>query len=366
MIRFNGSVGRNLQSTPAHVIGSNSRIVPPPQKECHTHFHGESCFRLAIREPVIPPMYSFSDAESQAFLKFAQFPSWCGSRVDDNEALALCGMVFDKRPKVVVEVGVNTGCSTAIIAWAMREVHGADVGNTQFHAFDLRECATAAQGRQVRIGEAVREMDSALENNISFHPSETALDAHNHCKPDSIDFAFIDAGHNHPWPTLDLIALLPMIRPGAWIGLHDLIFSELLQYNRSGQMRGPATLFEAWKGEKIDGASLVPKTANIGFIRIPEDKNAAFDWCIAALQEAWDCTIPWEVLKKLKIRPHHAGMQNAYTLSMMETLMSRIGNLDRRVKDLRKNVDELPAKISLLTRFSRAVRDTSRKLRGNK
>lgn len=157
-----------------------------------------------------------------------------------------------------------------------------------------------------------------------------------------------------------------MLRPGAWVGLHDLIFSEQMHYSRGGQMRGPATLFGTWRGEKIDGATLTPKTANIGFIRIPSDKNVVFDWCIASLHETWDCPMPWDVLKILKIRAHHAGMQNAYMISMMDALMSRVGNLDNRTKDLKRSVADLPVKVSLLTRISRALRDLSRKLRDKK
>jgi predicted O-methyltransferase YrrM len=38
----------------------------------------------------------------------------------------------------------------------------------------------------------------------------------------SMDLAFIDALHVHPWPFIDLLQVTELMKPGAWIVLHDI------------------------------------------------------------------------------------------------------------------------------------------------
>ena len=37
-----------------------------------------------------------------------------------------------------------------------------------------------------------------------------------------VDLAFIDANHKHPWTAIDFLLLLPLIREGGVVVLHDM------------------------------------------------------------------------------------------------------------------------------------------------
>lgn len=296
----------------------------------------------------------FSEERLRRYQDFAQFPGWVGSHISVEEGRSMVDLMAEIRPRTIVEIGVNTGCSTAILAWAMREVHGPGWRNTQFHAYDIAKYCTAVPDRPIPVGQAVTEMDPELAQWVSLHAESTALDAGKHLAPKSIDFAFIDAGHNHPWPTLDLLALLPLLKPGAWVALHDIILSETrLGVYRHGRVRGPATLFHTWRGVKRDGATLNPPTPNLGFLQIPENINDAKDWVVASLTEEWDVAPPYAVLKKLHLHSQHCGLQNGYLISLLEYQLAEDKTNKQRLRRCLKMLEELPVKLSPLRKLKR-------------
>ncbi|HEX8897756.1 MAG TPA: hypothetical protein VF751_03585, partial [Chthoniobacterales bacterium] len=90
---------------------------------------------------------------------------------------------------------------------------------------------------------------------------------------DEIEFAFIDADHQHPRPLLDLVRLGPFMRSDAWVVLHDIRLGtqtaekgdrESLPF---GAPFGAEWLFQHWPFRKISGG-------NIGAVQIPADKTA--------------------------------------------------------------------------------------------
>lgn len=298
----------------------------------------------------------FSAERLQRYREFARFPAWSGSHISMSEGRVLVEMMANIKPKNVVEIGVNTGCSTAVLAWALREIHGSAWRETQLHAFDIAKFCTAVPGQEVPVGQAVREMDPGLVQVISLHPEETALDAASHLPEESVDFAFIDAGHNHPWPTLDLLALLPLLRPGAWVGLHDITLSESRQgVYRHGRVRGPAVLFQTWRGVKRDGATLEPATLNLGFLQLPAHRNDAKDWIVASLTEEWDVAPPYSVLRKLHLHSQHCGLQNGYLISLLEHQVTEGKTTKQRLRRSLQLLEELPVKLSFFRKLKQSL-----------
>jgi len=128
-------------------------------------------------------------------------------------------------------------------------------------------------------------LDSELLEHISFHAPATASTVREHHDPDSIEFAFIDALHKHPWPVLDLLAMLVCLRPGADVLLHDINLPQLVE---GSKVFGAQLLYEGLDVEKeADGGAPIP---NIGRIRIPDDKAELRDQLLA-LMDAHE----WEV-----------------------------------------------------------------------
>jgi hypothetical protein len=64
-----------------------------------------------------------------------------------------------------------------------------------------------------------------------------------------IDFLFIDACHEHPWPALDLLSLSRFLKEGAVVALDDI---ELIFKDEpwARLQDGPRDLYRSWRGQK--------------------------------------------------------------------------------------------------------------------
>ena len=112
-------------------------------------------------------------------------------------------------------------------------------------------------------------LSGELLGHVTFYAPATAPDVRDQFAPDSLRFVFIDADHTHPWPTLDLLALLDVVAPGGEVILHDI---NLPVINPAFQDWGAKYLFDGAPVEKLTDESRTP--ANIGSLIVPEDKEA--------------------------------------------------------------------------------------------
>jgi predicted O-methyltransferase YrrM len=217
---------------------------------------------------------------------YASRPDWATGHISRHDARFLFQRVLESAPEVVVEIGTATGVSTAILCHGAKMAAAAGEGPLKFevHSYDISTRFYA--NREKRVGDAAREMlDSELLEHISFHAPATASTVREQHDPDSIGFAFIDAAHKHPWPVLDLLAMLTCLRPGADVLLHDIHLPQLVEENK---VFGAQWLYEGLDVEKeSDGDAPLP---NIGGIKIPDDKTQLRDQLLA-LMDAHE----WEV-----------------------------------------------------------------------
>jgi predicted O-methyltransferase YrrM len=217
---------------------------------------------------------------------YATRPEWATGHISRRDARFLFRRLLETAPGVVIEIGTATGVSTAIICHGAKTAAAAGKGPADFevHTYDISTRFYA--NREKRVGDAAREMlDSELLEHVSFHAPATAATVREQHSPDSIEFAFIDAAHKHPWPVLDLIAMLTCLRPGADVLLHDINLPQLTEENK---VFGAHLLYEGLDVEKeADDGAPIP---NIGRIRIPDDK-AKLREELLALMDAHE----WEV-----------------------------------------------------------------------
>lgn len=226
--------------------------------------------------------------------RFYAVPGWVrqGS-VSHGDAMFLYAMVRLLRPPMVVEIGVASGCSTAVLACAMADEGLSlvdDRGGPVVHGFDVLDHVYFDPGRPV--GCAVRDMAPDLLAAVRIHAGLTARDAGAMFAGRRLPFAFIDANHNHPWTTADLLALAPALAPGAWVAIHDVALERIAHEHaqRVGAPapaggRGPRMLHEWWPWEKIVGAG---DGYNIAAVRMPDQplRRAAL---AGLLDGPWDC-----------------------------------------------------------------------------
>ncbi|MDX9910343.1 MAG: class I SAM-dependent methyltransferase [Phycisphaerales bacterium] len=184
------------------------------------------------------------------------------------------------RPARVVEIGVASGASSAVMLHAMR-AHAID---GRIDAFDIHHQCYWDRSRAV--GSAVEEMVPDMADRFTLHKGDSRL-ARETLAHGSIDLAFIDGDHAHPSATLDLLNLAPLLRPGAWVLLHDVLLDKILREREPGTERrsyGPAVLLEHWAGVKTQPLGSVgdvvrgTSAANVAALRVddPARIDAAF------------------------------------------------------------------------------------------
>lgn len=245
-------------------------------------------FRGALR-------YTRDEARLHAVAAMFDPPAWERGGIRVIEALILDEFVAALRPACVLEIGVASGISSAVLLHAMRR-SGADPRATWLHSADVLPHCYFDRSRPV--GAAVTEMTPHLRDRWSLHRT----DAHGLAERLAgrrFPLAFIDGDHRHPWATLDLLALAPVLEPGAWVILHDVALARINDALRSREGRpaprseyGPETLFAAFPGTKVIGNGWAGNTAAM-LVDDPAALTPAF--LGASLARAWEVHPPGAV-----------------------------------------------------------------------
>lgn len=200
-------------------------------------------------------------------------PEWSAGAVGVLDACFLYDLITAIRPTRLIEVGTASGGSTATI---LRALHEAAIPLTDdlgpvVRSYDLHPYCFSDRTRPV--GAAVGELVAHLAHGVRL-TTGTSLDAARDLAGYGAQLAFIDAEHRHPWPTIDLLAILPALAPGAWVVLHDIdLPAAAVRYERAHHTTvdwhhaGAQWLFEAWPYETLAGLG---GARNIGALAMPD------------------------------------------------------------------------------------------------
>lgn len=203
---------------------------------------------------------------------------WDGNMgaIDGQDVAFIAEIIKDISPRTVVEIGCASGMSTCILASLM-----AEAGGGHLNSFDLLDRYYVNPEKPV--GYMVSEAPPHPGVSVKVNTGKTVLDVGQYVS-DPIDLCFIDAAHKHPWPMIDTLGILPLMKPGGIIVHHDL------QMYRGGNgnayATGPRHVFD--QSPKINvifptddnqayGRSLMKSRGishNIFALRVPEGKRA--------------------------------------------------------------------------------------------
>ncbi len=215
---------------------------------------------------------------------YASRPSWVQGTISRQDAWYLYERVTAAPAGTVLEIGTASGVSTGIICAALEA--GDPHAEKSLVTYDISPTFYAAP--EHRTGSAAREMVSAEAfGRITFRNPATAVDVHRELATDEVSFLFLDANHMHPHPTLDLLAALEPIRPGAEVFLHDV---NLPLIHPQFAVWGAKWLYESLDVEK----RLNPHddSPNIGSFVMPADKAALREQLLGIVDaHPWECTI---------------------------------------------------------------------------
>ena len=211
-----------------------------------------------------------------------QPPRYFGTIVA-SDYFFLTAFVSILAPQRVVEIGTLTGFSAAIIAAALRRQPGEE---RWVDTIDIRAKCFIDETRPT--GFDIAESFPELASMIRLHIPHDSTVVRKLADPDELEVAFIDAGHHHPFPLLDLLHLAPYVRDGGWIVLHDIQLGTIGREAKGtdetlrwGTPDGAEWLFESWPFRKISGG-------NIGAVQLPNDKSALIPFALRLMSRPYE------------------------------------------------------------------------------
>ena len=226
------------------------------------------------------------------FLRSIQTYAGREGTIHFGDCLFLTAFVSVLAPSRAIEIGTLNGFSAAVIAAAIRWQHPAQ-NKILVDTIDRSPNSIVATDKPV--GFLIEEMFPALADAVRIHaPAESGV-VREFAARNEIEFAFIDADHQHPRPLLDLVRLVPFMRGGGWIMLHDIRLGSdsLAKKNQEplpfGAPFGAEWLFHGWPFRKVSGG-------NIGAVQIPANKTAVIALALRLMR------IPFEVGPAIEVR----------------------------------------------------------------
>jgi predicted O-methyltransferase YrrM len=206
----------------------------------------------------------------------------CSGAIGMGDLLFLHAFVSVLAPDRVVEIGTLSGFSAAVIADAVAQHQRPESESVVVDTIDLSEhCLT---DKTKPAGFEIPQLVPRLSSRIRVHAGQDARYVEQIARAGELQLVFIDADHQHPRPTLDLIRVSRFVRPGGWVVVHDIELGSLAERMRAagvavehGAPSGAQWLFEAWPFEKISGG-------NIGALRLPSQVGDLVPFALAMLR----------------------------------------------------------------------------------
>lgn len=197
-----------------------------------------------------------------------------------NECCFLRDVIAKRQPGRFLELGTASGLSTGFIAEFMSHHGGQEVVS-----IDLAPYFWIDQSKS--IGFLARQIYTGNDVKIVFHQGKDSSCLAENNYSDKFDMAFIDANHQHPWPTLDMIAVLPALNKRAIIVHHDLAL-----YRKQTPLRsiGPKYLYDQIK-EDFKVLTNDPKK-NIFYIKTTSQYFDFEESLVNALYLPWSNRLP--------------------------------------------------------------------------
>lgn len=206
----------------------------------------------------------------------------------DFESGFLCGLIREKRPEKIVEVGVAAGGTTAIVLECLdmlglsSEFYSVDI-SSNFYKDTRKETGFMIKGSRLL---------PSSRSKHEFHLGRSLPECIDEIGA-GIDFIILDTYHGLPGEVLDFLAAYPYLSDGATVVLHDVALN--LIDPASPRLYATKVLFDTVMGEKYymrDDMSKGRSTVlpNIAAFDCNEDTERSVRNCFSSLSLTWMCT----------------------------------------------------------------------------
>ncbi len=179
-----------------------------------------------------------------------------------------------------VEIGTASGVSASVIAAAMArgfEERGEALPPVLLDTIDRKDRCLFDDSKP--IGFMVETITPELAPLVRIHTNGDATKAQEYAGKKELSFAFIDGNHQHPWPLIDALCLLPLMRPGAWMVMHDI--DNPADRPAEHVRLGAKHVFQNWPGSKIEGGY-------IGAVQVPTDLGVVKPFVAGLLEQPFE------------------------------------------------------------------------------
>ena len=199
-----------------------------------------------------------------------------GALLEKIDMRFINGMIRKYKPKKILEVGVASGGSTAIILNAIQNIENS-------HLYSIDKLINAFNKKNKETGWIVKEKFSNLMNKWTLYTGGITSNFIEEIGGD-IDLTFIDTVHYAPGEWLDILQILPFLKKkNAIVMLHDIRYQfEVKKFFYSSNDH----LFTYLKGEKI-----IPKVPevipNIGAVFLDNNQEKYYFDYFFALTSTW-------------------------------------------------------------------------------
>ena len=136
------------------------------------------------------------------------------TELSKGEKSFINGLIRKIKPKKIVEIGVFRGGSSAIILNAIRDIKDAKL-------FSIDKSVYCYHGRKKKSGYLIQEKFPELMKKWTLYTGGITSEFIETIG-DDIDLAFIDTVHYTPGEMLDWLMILPFLKNGAVVILHDV------------------------------------------------------------------------------------------------------------------------------------------------
>lgn len=212
---------------------------------------------------------------------------WEEPQMREDESAFLCGLLRQEKPQDILEVGVYSGTTTAIMAQCMK-----DIGTScRIHSVDLaRNCDGNDPARPVGyVFSPLKDGFAAAGITHSLQTGQVAP-AFLEETDRKYDFLMLDTVHTMPGELLDFLSILPHLKDGAMVCVHDISLLQMHLYRERDV--ACCALISSVAGDKYLNSRTVSspfetKYPNIGAFRVTPETRTHIENVFMSLCLRW-------------------------------------------------------------------------------
>jgi len=275
------------------------------------------------------------------------------SEMTETERSFITGLLMQYRPKNVLELGVSSGSGSIVILNGIKDIEG-----TTLHSVDLLERWYLDQNKS--SGWLVETLVPELTYLWNLHLGLDAVEVMDTIVNTNgkVDFVVLDTAHIHPVETLNFLCVLPYLKNGAVVVLHDISL-HITNAGYSSNSYACRLLFDSVTANKLTPKEKYTSFPNIGAFQVSEDTKKYIYGMFSSLMLPWSVlhARPWQSLVPTGLLSHYAEcFEKFYGESYKEMFLDSV----KAQNDLFKNVPFLSFVKMLLKHFVYGIIQTTK------